>query len=341
MLALRLTGQDGPELDDGVVVLRDRECVGGGWNYGNRIVLDEELPPFVQTTAIALLALRGLADEPMVGRGLTRLRTLWPEERDGVLSLALSTAALRAYDDPTAADAGRVLERTLAATADVDTIALAWAAIAGADGLDRSGGDLMHHDLHAEHGAVDRRTFLRGAVAAGVAVGAVGVGLGVRRAMEPGEKYVMNVMVSGVEYWFPVYEMFKQAGQQFGCETAYTGTPEYDVNKQIATLRPGAGAEPGRHPGPSDELGSVHRADQPRDRSGHGGRHLRGRLAALQAHLLHHLRQYRAKAPMPPTRSPRRWAARANMRCWKIRARTITTSASPPSSPAWKKSGPT
>ena len=137
VLALRLTGQDGPELDDGVSMLRDRECVDGGWNYGNRIVLDQELPPFAQTTAIALLALRGLADEPMVGRGLTRLHTLWPEERDGVLSLALSTAALRAYDDPIAADAGRVLERTLAATADVDTIALAWAAIAEADGLDR------------------------------------------------------------------------------------------------------------------------------------------------------------------------------------------------------------
>ncbi|MCG2963536.1 transporter, partial [Escherichia coli] len=43
---------------------------------------------------------------------------------------------------------------------------------------------------------------------------------------KPGEKYVMNVMVSGVEYWFPVYEMFKQAGKQLGCETAYTGTPE-------------------------------------------------------------------------------------------------------------------
>ena len=53
---------------------------------------------------------------------------------------------------------------------------------------------------------------------------------------KPGEKYVMNVMVSGVEYWFPVYEMFKQAGRQLGCETAYTGTPEYDVNKQIATF---------------------------------------------------------------------------------------------------------
>ncbi|QND46411.1 sugar ABC transporter substrate-binding protein (plasmid) [Rhizobium lusitanum] len=53
---------------------------------------------------------------------------------------------------------------------------------------------------------------------------------------KPGEKYVMNVMVSGVEYWFPVYEMFKQAGRQLGCETAYTGTPEYDVNKQIASF---------------------------------------------------------------------------------------------------------
>ncbi|MGK9232385.1 substrate-binding domain-containing protein [Inquilinus limosus] len=53
---------------------------------------------------------------------------------------------------------------------------------------------------------------------------------------EPGELYAMNVMVSGVEYWFPVYEMFKQAGQQMGCETIYTGTPDYDVTKQIASF---------------------------------------------------------------------------------------------------------
>lgn len=53
---------------------------------------------------------------------------------------------------------------------------------------------------------------------------------------EPGELYAMNVMVSGVEYWFPVYEMFKQAAQQMGCDTIYTGTPDYDVNKQIASF---------------------------------------------------------------------------------------------------------
>lgn len=52
----------------------------------------------------------------------------------------------------------------------------------------------------------------------------------------PDEVYYMNVMVSGVEYWFPVYEMFKQCGQQLGVKTVYGGTPEYDVNLQIASF---------------------------------------------------------------------------------------------------------
>jgi len=53
---------------------------------------------------------------------------------------------------------------------------------------------------------------------------------------DPSETYYMCVMVSGVEYWFPVYEMFKQAGRQLGVKTVYTGTPEYDVNKQLAAF---------------------------------------------------------------------------------------------------------
>ena len=51
---------------------------------------------------------------------------------------------------------------------------------------------------------------------------------------DPDETYYMVVFVSGVEYWFPVYEMFKQAGQQLGVKTVYIGTPEYDVNKHVA-----------------------------------------------------------------------------------------------------------
>jgi ribose transport system substrate-binding protein len=53
---------------------------------------------------------------------------------------------------------------------------------------------------------------------------------------DPSDTYYFVDFVSGVEYWFPVYEMFKQAGQQLGVKTVYTGTPEYDVNKQIAVF---------------------------------------------------------------------------------------------------------
>ena len=53
---------------------------------------------------------------------------------------------------------------------------------------------------------------------------------------DPSETYYMCVMVSGVEYWFPVYEMMKQCAQQLGVKTVYTGTPEYDVNKQLAVF---------------------------------------------------------------------------------------------------------
>lgn len=52
----------------------------------------------------------------------------------------------------------------------------------------------------------------------------------------PNDTYVMNVMVSGVEYWFPVYEMMKSLGRTLGVKTRYSGTPEYDVNKQLASF---------------------------------------------------------------------------------------------------------
>ena len=46
-----------------------RETVGGGWNYGNRVVLGEDLEPYAQTTAAALVALQR-ADPALEQRGL-------------------------------------------------------------------------------------------------------------------------------------------------------------------------------------------------------------------------------------------------------------------------------
>ncbi len=51
---------------------------------------------------------------------------------------------------------------------------------------------------------------------------------------DPKETYYMVVFVSGVDYWFSVYETMKDLGKQLGVKTVYTGCPEYDVNKQLA-----------------------------------------------------------------------------------------------------------
>ena len=54
---------------------------------------------------------------------------------------------------------------------------------------------------------------------------------------KPGETYIMNVMVSAHPYWVPVYEGFKQAAAAMGgCETIFSGTPDYDIAKQIASF---------------------------------------------------------------------------------------------------------
>ena len=53
---------------------------------------------------------------------------------------------------------------------------------------------------------------------------------------EPGETFVMNVMVSAHPYWVPVYQGFKQAAAAMGCRTVFSGTPDYDITKQIASF---------------------------------------------------------------------------------------------------------
>jgi len=137
VLALRvLRPSAGPALADGLAVLADRECQGGGWNYGNRVILGVELPPYAQTTAIALIALQG-AEPDLFARGLAALDHLWRAERPGGLSLAMALAAFRLAEEPAARDVERALDAELERTGLLDdVVALAWAAIAAGPGLD-------------------------------------------------------------------------------------------------------------------------------------------------------------------------------------------------------------
>ena len=55
-------------------------------------------------------------------------------------------------------------------------------------------------------------------------------------ACQPGDTYIMNVMVSAHPYWVPVFQGFKQAATAMGCEVIFSGTPDYDITKQIASF---------------------------------------------------------------------------------------------------------
>jgi hypothetical protein len=89
----------------GEALLRDRVCATGGWNYGNSNVFGKDLPAYVPTTAIALLALQDCADEPFVRHSVDFL-----EEQAGnhpsTRALALSTLALRRHGRSTSAVEG-------------------------------------------------------------------------------------------------------------------------------------------------------------------------------------------------------------------------------------------
>ncbi|GIU98271.1 MAG: hypothetical protein KatS3mg013_2074 [Actinomycetota bacterium] len=137
LLALRRFRPRSPRIAEGVALLRDRRSVGGGWNYGNRVVLGVELPPFAHTTAVALLGLRGL-DPPLEAEGLRALARLWREEDGGVLSVATALAAFRAsgWHDEVASARAR-LSALLDRSELQDTVADAWAAIALGPGLER------------------------------------------------------------------------------------------------------------------------------------------------------------------------------------------------------------
>jgi hypothetical protein len=97
-------------------MLLDRACEDGGWNYGNRRVLNVKLDAYPDTTALALLALQDRPrDVAAIQSGLAALDRML-ETHDSGLALALGVLCGRAYGGDVSALAGR-LERRFAETA--------------------------------------------------------------------------------------------------------------------------------------------------------------------------------------------------------------------------------
>lgn len=76
---------------EGELLLYDRMCEGGGWNYGNSRVLGVAAPPYPETTALALIA---LADHAGSTANQASLRTLERMLDVGESGLSLSWSLL-------------------------------------------------------------------------------------------------------------------------------------------------------------------------------------------------------------------------------------------------------
>jgi hypothetical protein len=106
-LALKKTGfREGPtgsreRLDQAERLLFDRQCAGGGWNYGNSEVLAQKLHAYVSSTALVLLALQDRRTRPEVRQSVDYLLRQWPHEPAG-MALGLSLHCFRVYALPTA-----------------------------------------------------------------------------------------------------------------------------------------------------------------------------------------------------------------------------------------------
>lgn len=80
----------------------EHECKGGGWNHGSAFCLQSYLPPYIVTTAEALLALQERPDLEAVKAGLQFLEKTEPDECSA-MEHAWAILALHAHNRPTKA----------------------------------------------------------------------------------------------------------------------------------------------------------------------------------------------------------------------------------------------
>jgi hypothetical protein len=125
-LRRELGGAAAGRIVEAEAMLYDRMCRGGGWNYGNSVVYEIDLPPYADATAIALIGLQGHRADEKTRQSLEVLRRLASEVGSG-LALAWSTLCLSAYGE-SVEDVQRRLVRRYTETAflgETKTLALA------------------------------------------------------------------------------------------------------------------------------------------------------------------------------------------------------------------------
>lgn len=139
LLALKTLRRELPDpraearIAEGERLLLDRVCEGGGWNYGNSRVYHEELWPYPDTTAVALLALQDRPQLPEVRSGLGALDRMLSKNHS-LLATALGILCGRVFGRPVEALSRRIVDRLAADPPWIDTRALALTGLALREG---------------------------------------------------------------------------------------------------------------------------------------------------------------------------------------------------------------
>ncbi len=100
-------------LDEALSYLVDRRCTGGGWNFGNPVMLGASLPPRPHPTAWALMALAKLRRDALRPEDVAALRAEMARD-GGALALGTGLLALRSLGENAEGVASRLADRQAA-----------------------------------------------------------------------------------------------------------------------------------------------------------------------------------------------------------------------------------
>lgn len=157
MIAIRLLEQRLPRhavknaLEDGESLLLDRACPEGGWNHGLGRSHEEDLWPYPDTTAFALLALGQRRQEAVVQEGLTALRRMLTEPVSR-LSTALGILAFESFGQDADALHRRLVREWEDPAPTTTTRTLALSVIASGGGTLATAGDQARSGVRGTDG---------------------------------------------------------------------------------------------------------------------------------------------------------------------------------------------
>jgi hypothetical protein len=110
--SLEIFLQDREKIIEAVRYLDDRRCRGGGWNFGNPVMFNKDIPPRTYHTALCILVLSQIAPEYVLEEDLSTLIGLLDDD-ERPLGNAMSILALKSINQDTS-----LYEKKLAAMQD-------------------------------------------------------------------------------------------------------------------------------------------------------------------------------------------------------------------------------